>query len=151
MNTADPATRMPTDPRTLCEQGVEVWAPVPDSPYEASNLGQVRNPKTGRIVGTCRLKSGYFSLPGLLVHRAVLAAFDGPQPPSIVARHKDDDRGNNRLTNLSWGTRAENAADTTRAGRARTRTGDTVAPLDAETVDEVFTRLLNMVKHELSS
>ena len=141
MNTASPPTS-PSDPRTLCAQGVEVWAPVPGTPYEASNLGRVRNPKTGRIVGTCRLKNGYFSLPGLLVQRAILAAFDGPQPPSIVARHGNDDRGDNRLTNLSWGTRAENAADTARAGRARTRTGDTVAPLDAERVEKVFARLL---------
>jgi len=114
---------MSTDPRQLALQNIEVWAPVPGTPYEASNLGRLRNPKTGNFVGTCLLKNGYLALPGILAHRAVLAAFDGPQPPRVVVRHRDNDRSNNRLTNLSWGTRAENAADTGAAGRWRSRNG----------------------------
>lgn len=128
---------MTTDPRSLALAGIEVWKPVPNSPYEASNLGRMRNPKTGKFVGTCLLKNGYLSLPGLLVHRAVLSAFDGPRPPTLVVRHEDDDRSNNALPNLSWGTRAENAADTAAAGRLRSRSGE-VRPLGAEDVEEVF-------------
>lgn len=131
---------MPTDPRTLALSGIEIWRPVPGHPYEASNLGRVRNPKTGRFVGTCLLKNGYLTLPGLLTHRAVLSAFDGPRPPSVVVRHEDGNRSNNTLPNLSWGTRAENAADTATTGRLRSRSGD-VSPLDPEEVERAFALL----------
>lgn len=119
----DPETLPDADPRTLALEGIEVWKPVPDFKYEASNLGRVRNPKTGNIVGAHLNQSRYLSLPGLQVHRAVLSAFDGPQPPGVVVRHKDDNRANNVLTNLEWGTRAENAADTAAAGRLRNGSG----------------------------
>lgn len=131
---------MSLDPRSLALSGIEVWQPVPGSPYEASNLGRMRNPKTGNIVGTCRLKNGYLSLPGLLVHRGVLSAFDGPRPSSVVVRHEGGDRSNNALPNLSWGTRAENAADTAAAGRLRSRSGE-VSPLDTEETERVFALL----------
>lgn len=114
---------MEQDPRSLAAQGIEVWRPVPETSYEASNLGRLRNVKTGRCIGTSKTASGYFATAGLLVHRAVLSAFDGARPPNIVARHKDNDRAHNVLTNLEWGTRAENAADTARAGRLRHRSG----------------------------
>ena len=132
---------MKQDPRLLALQNVEVWEPVPYTPYEASNLGRLRNPKTGNFVGTCLLKNGYLSLPRMLSHRAILAAFDGPQPPRVVGRHLDNDRSNNALPNLVWGTRVENAADTAAAGRLRSRSG-AVAPLNAEAVDEVFALLV---------
>ena len=45
------------------------------------------------------------------IHRLVLEAFVGPCPEGMECRHKDDDKSNNRLDNLSWGTRMENAAD----------------------------------------
>jgi hypothetical protein len=130
------------EPRRLGTIGIEIWSPVPGTSYEASNLGRVRNVKTGREIGTCRLKNGYYAISGMLVHRAVLAAFDGPQPARIVGRHLNDDRGDNRLANLAWGTRADNAADTARAGRGRTRTGAPVAPLDLTQADAVFDRLI---------
>lgn len=120
---------MTEDPRTLAAQGVEIWRLAPNTKYEASNLGRLRNPKTGNIVGTHRNAAGYFTAPDILVHRAVLAAFDGDRPPNIVVRHKDSDRSNNALTNLEWGTRAENAADTEAAGRLRHRSG-TIPALD---------------------
>ena len=51
------------------------------------------------------------------VHRLVLLAFRGPCPDGWQTRHLDGDRGNNRLENLAWGTRAENYADRARHGR----------------------------------
>jgi hypothetical protein len=48
-----------------------------------------------------------------LVHRLVLAAFVGPCPPGMEARHfPDRDTRNNSLVNLSWGTHSQNCADT---------------------------------------
>lgn len=130
----------PNDYRALEVQGVEIWRPVPNAKYEASNLGRLRNPKTGNIVGTHRNAAGYVTAPDILVHRAVLAAFDGDRPPNIVVRHKDNDRTNNALTNLEWGTRAENAADTAAAGRLRHRSG-VATPLDPAAVEACLDRL----------
>jgi hypothetical protein len=48
---------MKPDPRLLASQNIEVWEPVPHTPYQASNLGRLRNPKTGNLVGTCLLKN----------------------------------------------------------------------------------------------
>lgn len=48
----------------------------------------------------------------VLVHRLVLEVFVGPCPPGMECRHfPDHDPTNNRLSNLSWGTKAENMAD----------------------------------------
>jgi hypothetical protein len=45
------------------------------------------------------------------VHRFVLECFVGPCPAGMMCRHIDGDRTNNRLSNLAWGTAAENKAD----------------------------------------
>ena len=130
-----------TDPRALAELGVEVWADVPDFPYEASNLGKLRNPKTGALVGTGVSMSGYFALPDLLVHRAVLAAFDGPRPPFVKGCHGVGGRLDNRLTNLVWGTPADNAQDTAAHGHLRTSQGLPVPPLNDALAEEVLLRV----------
>lgn len=48
----------------------------------------------------------YFAL-----HKLVLEAFVGPCPGRHLGLHKDDDRSNNRLGNLYWGTHCQNSAD----------------------------------------
>jgi len=50
------------------------------------------------------------------IHRLVLELFVGPRPPHNEARHLDNNRTNNHVTNLAWGTRAENDADKVSAG-----------------------------------
>jgi hypothetical protein len=44
-------------------------------------------------------------------HSLVLKAFCGPRPAGMQCRHLDGNKSNNRLSNLSWGTPKENAAD----------------------------------------
>lgn len=51
------------------------------------------------------------------VHRLVLESFVGPAPDGYLACHRNDIPGDNRLGNLYWGSRSENAADATRNGR----------------------------------
>ena len=49
---------------------------------------------------------------GFYVHRLVLLAFVGPCPEGMESRHfPDRDPTNNNLTNLSWGTQAEQYLD----------------------------------------
>ena len=45
------------------------------------------------------------------VHRLVMAAFVGPCPDGMEVRHLNGDPADNRLVNLTYGTRAENARD----------------------------------------
>lgn len=51
------------------------------------------------------------------IHQLVLEVFVGPCPAGGEARHLDDDRLNNLLGNLAWGTKLDNAADARRNGR----------------------------------
>ncbi len=51
------------------------------------------------------------------IHRILLECFVGPAPAGMVTRHLDDNRLNNGLTNLSWGTRAQNSQDAIRNGK----------------------------------
>ena len=46
----------------------------------------------------------------------VLEAFVGPCPVGMECRHIDDNRRNNNINNLCWGTREENMADRKRNG-----------------------------------
>jgi hypothetical protein len=53
------------------------------------------------------------------VHSLVLTAFVGPRPADMVCAHGDGDPGNNRVSNLRWATKVENAADRRRHGRTK--------------------------------
>lgn len=59
------------------------------------------------------------------VHRLVCEAFHGPAPfEGAVVMHKDEDGGNNRHTNLAWGTQKENLAAPGFLAYCRSRTGE---------------------------
>lgn len=121
------------------DQQVE-WRPVPawmSEEHEVSSDGRVRrtvradrgeskrggaNWKAGHELSTCQNTGGYrsVSLRGRShsVHRIVLEAFKGAPPfEGAVGRHLDDNKLNNTVSNLAWGTMAENAADARRNGR----------------------------------
>jgi hypothetical protein len=77
-----------------------------------------------------------------LVHRLVLEAFVGPRPPGMECRHfPDRNPANNRLENLSWGTRAENAQDRIRHGthgRGERGVGATLRDSDVPAIHEAY-------------
>jgi len=54
------------------------------------------------------------------IHRLVLEAFVGPCPEGMECRHLDGNPQNNNLSNLCWGTDAENCADRKRHGTENT-------------------------------
>lgn len=47
----------------------------------------------------------------------VLEAFVGPRPPGMWALHRDDNKANNHVSNLRWGTPLENGRDAVRNGK----------------------------------
>jgi hypothetical protein len=101
------------------------WREAPGcSAYEVSDWGQVRRVRAGRGVVPGRLRKPYKIPTGYemvdiwqdgirtkeYVHRLVLRAFVGEPPtPEHECHHIDNDRSNNRLTNLEWATVKENS------------------------------------------
>lgn len=106
----------------------ERWVRV-HANYEVSDLGRVRNSNTGHILvpmrtgtkraGSQRSKVRFSTKPRIDadVAHLVLEAFIGPRPEGLIAMHADDDSSNNALSNLSWGTHADNANDMVERGR----------------------------------
>lgn len=105
----------------------EEWRPVPgyEGLYEVSNLGRVRGLKRGRILRGRTLPNGYRQVSlwrcnqevFRYIHRLVLEAFVGPCPEGRETLHGNNDRADNRLCNLRWGTRSENQRQVVADGR----------------------------------
>lgn len=103
------------------------WYEIPGfSNYCANDKGHILNKKTknfsvggraGRYLKVSAYKDGS-NKPGLYyVHDLVCRAFKGPpQNDNLVVLHKDNNRNNNRPSNLSWGTQSENILQVYRDG-----------------------------------
>lgn len=82
--------------------------------YSVSNLGNVRNNKTGRILKNSIHPSGYIQIDlsydrHIKVHKLVANAFiDNPENKPCID-HIDRNRSNNNVNNLRWVTYQENA------------------------------------------
>ena len=98
----------------------EEWREIPGLPgYFVSNQGRVRGMR-GWVLALRPYTSDYRRVQVALrlglyqdryVHELVLLAFIGPRPSDVhEVDHEDKDRANNRLSNLSWLTLAENRA-----------------------------------------
>jgi hypothetical protein len=95
------------------------------SDYFVSDRGRVLSVKRGksRLLNP-RLVRGYptvylrhyESRRTDAVHRLMAEAFIGPRPPGAEIRHLDGDRANNALSNLRYGTKAENMQDSVAHG-----------------------------------
>ena len=111
-------------------QEKEIWNDIPGfvGLYEASNLGRIRinalsNRKKGKlqpgdILKPIKRKNGYFCISltqhdgkrvGHTVNRIVAMSFLGlPKNESYQAAHLDNNRENNKVSNLCWATSKEN-------------------------------------------
>lgn len=122
-----------------CTQAEE-WRPIPgyEGYYEVSDHGRVRSidrtvPHTysghltlkGKELKQVKGKRGYFFVnltkerksKTFTVHRLVALAFIGAPPfPNADCCHWDDDKDNNHVSNLRWGTRSDNVQDSIRNG-----------------------------------
>lgn len=123
----------------------ELWQPIEgyEGLYEVSDLGRVRRltarvwvnrgsgywiTRRGRVLKGGRDNDGYvlhsLSKEGKpkthKEHHLVLNTFVGPCPEGMETRHLDGDPSNNRVSNLAWGTSAEQMEDIVKHGNRRT-------------------------------
>lgn len=100
------------------------WMPIPGySGYSVTQDGRISGPMGREMKPMSATKGHQFILawrPGvprkLFVHRAVLMAFVRMPRKGEFALHHNDDPADNRLENLKWGTRLDNARDKIRNG-----------------------------------
>ena len=106
----------------------EQWRDIPgwEGLYQVSNIGQVRSLDReircingvlkrlrGKVLTPAAAPSGHMSVVlgrgnTKQVHQLVMSAFVGPKPAGMEVLHKDHNPGNNRRSNLKYGTRSEN-------------------------------------------
>lgn len=100
----------------------ESWHPIPSLPgFEVSSRQRIRHVgRQPRSVTPTPNPDGYLVFKAgdrlVYLHHVVAEVFIGPRPSGMQVRHLDDVRSNNRPTNLSYGTQAENIADSLRNG-----------------------------------
>ena len=83
--------------------------------YEISNLGNVKNIKTGRIIKT-RLYTGYFMVDlrkynirkTISIHRLIANTFIENPENKLCVDYIDGNKLNNNIKNLRWATNSEN-------------------------------------------
>lgn len=118
------------------------WLPIKDYEglYEVSDQGEirrVRGPKSKEeskiLIPSLHSVNGYPRVAlsknnvvrRVRVHKIVLETFVGPRELGQCARHLNDDRQDNRLDNLKWGSYKENYMDSHKNGVWRPRGPDT--------------------------
>ncbi|QGT52809.1 HNH endonuclease [Lactococcus phage CHPC129] len=106
--------------------------------YEVSNLGKVRNIKSGRILKPYLNEKGYLKhclsehnkRKFLFLHRIIATAFiENPEGKPQV-NHIDENKLNNDLSNLEWCTVRENMIHGTRTKRIAEKCSIEVIQLD---------------------
>jgi len=106
---------------------MESWKRIPHfSRYEISNLGRLRNIKSGRILKHHVTRLGYHEAriyddsgrkrcPS--IHRMVCRAFNGEPPrENDTVNHRDGAKSNNSSENLEWKTHLDNIRHAWKAG-----------------------------------
>lgn len=144
-------TQPPTIVAGYVADGTEQWRVIPGyERYEASNLGRIRNIKTGKMLAQhAHPKQGYLSVSlwatgatkgtTKWAHRWVALTFLTNPNGLPQVNHKDRVRTNNAVENLEWTTRAENYSHGIADERLLSRSNAKVkSKLSPEAVKEIM-------------
>lgn len=126
----------------------ERWSTIKGFPgYSVSSLGRVRSSlgAGAKILAQADHPNGYRQVTlrsagqsyAKLVHALVLGTFVRCRQDGEEVRHRNGDKADNRIANLSWGTKAENMQDAVRHGSARRTHRGT---LTADVVEDIRVR-----------
>lgn len=94
----------------------EIWKQIKDYPkYEVSNLGNVRNINTKKLLKPRRTTRGYYRVAlylsnsngkhygkDMAIHRLVLETFNPTEDKTLTIDHINCNTKDNRLENLRW-------------------------------------------------
>ena len=105
----------------------EIYKPVPGwkGLYEVSNFGNVLSVRSGKLLTPKKHSKGYHKVHlcnkgkqiYYFIHRLVLQTFKGPFPKDKpYSRHLDGNPTNNHISNLAFGSGADNEKDKRRHG-----------------------------------
>lgn len=108
------------------------WKSYPPDPrYQVSDSGRVIGPSGKELTSFLHknyMRFGINNKP-TAIHVLMLESFVGPRPKGMEGCHWDDDKMNNTLDNLRWGTKADNVQDSVRNG-THVETRKTHCPLN---------------------
>ena len=132
----------------------EIWKPIKDYPlYKISNLGQVKNVKTGKIL---KPNSGgkYYSVELFnengskrkAIHRLVAETFIPRIKGKNVVNHIDGNGFNNSVSNLEWCTNQENNVHAIKTGLNRPGAYQ-MRPIRIKETGEIIYGVVECAKH----
>lgn len=88
--------------------------------YQISDDGQVYSTRSNRLLKLSALQSGHIRVvvdgEHRTVHALMAAAFIGPRPNEQEVRHLNGNPSDNRIENLTYGSKSENAYDSIEHG-----------------------------------
>ena len=108
-----------------------MWKIISDFPnYEVSDIGEVKNIKTGKCLKPKKSRYGYLRVTlcndgfqkTMGIHRLVAIAFIPNPNRKPTVNHKNEEKTDNRIENLEWATNAEQNRYGTRTARAMAHT-----------------------------
>lgn len=120
----------------------ENWKPIKgyELNYEVSDMGNVRNKKTKKIIVGDKNNVGYRRVTlytpikkRFFVHRLVAYHFCHGYKEDLVVNHKDGNKLNNNFNNLEWVTRKENMRHAVDTGLLKEFQKSPVKQIDPQT------------------
>ena len=142
----------PHKPEEIGENAQLRWHPDYVGVYAVSSHGHIvsYHGKSPRILKAADNK-GYKYLilqhnnekRPVLVHHLVLETYDRPRPDGEECRHLNGVRDDNRIENLTWGTRSRNARDRYDHGRSNRGEKHPSAQLSNKEAAEIVTKYEN--------